>query len=236
MRSSLLRLIVFAAMSAALALGQVATGNIRGTISDPSGGVLPNCTVTVVHTNTGLTREVNTNESGDFNVPSVPVGEYKVTAGVRGFQTKTLTGLVLQVDQTAIVPITLEPGAVTQTVEVTAAAPVLDSQTSSLGQVIENKRIVDLPLNGRNPFALGVLAGGTVAFQGLNTNCRSSPVADGTTRTTSCSTAPMIICAISPARSDARVLPTCRRWTRWRSLRSRPITSRPNTVIPPGTR
>jgi Carboxypeptidase regulatory-like domain/TonB dependent receptor-like, beta-barrel len=170
MRSSLLRLIVFAAMSAALALGQVATGNIRGTISDPSGGVLPNCTVTVVHTNTGLTREVNTNESGDFNVPSVPVGEYKVTAGVRGFQTKTLTGLVLQVDQTAIVPITLEPGAVTQTVEVTAAAPVLDSQTSSLGQVIENKRIVDLPLNGRNPFALGVLAGGTVAFQGLNTN------------------------------------------------------------------
>ena len=64
----------------------------------------------------------------------------------------------------------LEPGAVTQSVEVTAAAPVLDAQTSSLGQVIENKRIVDLPLNGRNPFQLGVLSGGAVAFQGLTTN------------------------------------------------------------------
>ena len=90
--------------------------------------------------------------------------------GLAGFQTKVLSGLILQVDQTAIVPIVLEPGAVNQTVEVTAAAPVLDSQTSSLGQVIENKRVVDLPLNGRNPFQLGVLSGGAVAFQGLTTN------------------------------------------------------------------
>jgi hypothetical protein len=87
-----------------------------------------------------------------------------------GFQTKILTRLTLQVDQTAIVPVVLEPGAVSQTLEVTASAPVLDSQTSSLGQVIENKRIVDLPLNGRNPFQLGVLSGGAVAFQGLTTN------------------------------------------------------------------
>ena len=67
-------------------------------------------------------------------------------------------------------PIPPEAGAVTQTIKVTPAAPVLDSQTSSLGQVIENKRIVDLPLNGRNPFQLGVLSGGAVAFQGLTTN------------------------------------------------------------------
>jgi hypothetical protein len=161
-----------AAIAAGLgvAAAQVATGNIRGTISDSSGGVLVNCSVTVVHVQTGLQRVTSTNDQGDFNVPSVPVGEYKITVSLPGFQTKALTGIVLQVDQTATIPITLEPGAVTQTVEITAAPPVLDAQTSSLGQVIENKRIVDLPLNGRNPFQLGVLSGGAVAFSGLTTN------------------------------------------------------------------
>jgi hypothetical protein len=170
MKRILLPVIVIMALGVVAGRAQVATGNIRGTVSDSSGGVLPNCSITVNHVNTGLQRVVSTNEQGDFNVPSVPVGEYRITAGLAGFQTKTLTGLVLQVDQTATVPITLDPGAVSQTVEVTAAAPVLDSQTSSLGQVIENKRIIDLPLNGRNPFQLGALSGGAVAFQGLNTN------------------------------------------------------------------
>jgi hypothetical protein len=158
------------ALGAMSGRAQVATGNIRGTVTDSTGGVLPNCAVTISHTATGLERKVSTNERGDFNAPSLPVGEYKLTAGAAGFQTKVLSGLVLQVDQTAIIPIVLDPGAITQTMEVTAAAPVLDFQTSSLGQVIENKRIVDLPLNGRNPFALGVLSGGTVAFSGLTTN------------------------------------------------------------------
>ena len=62
------------------------------------------------------------------------------------------------------------PGAVTESVEITATAPLLDSQTSSLGQVIENRRVVELPLNGRNPFALGLLSGGATPFQGLSTN------------------------------------------------------------------
>ena len=82
----------------------------------------------------------------------------------------SLGGINLQVDQTATLRIVLETGAVTQTIEVQSAAPLLDSQTSSLGQVIENKRIVELPLNGRNPFVLGLLAGGTTPFKGLNTN------------------------------------------------------------------
>jgi hypothetical protein len=159
-----------AAMVAAICWSQVATGNLRGTVSDSTGGRIPICPVTITHTSTGLVRKVLTNEQGDFNAPSLPVGEYRVVAGLQGFQTKVLSGLTLQVDQTAIVPIVLEPGAVNQTVEVTAAAPVLDSQTSSLGQVIENKRVVDLTLNGRNPFHLGVLSGGEVAFQGLTTN------------------------------------------------------------------
>src|SRR5260370_39186680 len=129
------------ALSAAICSAQVATGNLRGTVSDSTGGVLPNCSLTITHTSTGLVRKVSTNEQGDFNAPSLPVGEYRIAIGLTGFQTKVLTELTLQVDQTAIVPVVLEPGAVSQTMEVTASAPVLDSQTSSLGQVIENKRM-----------------------------------------------------------------------------------------------
>src|SRR5260221_2724849 len=170
MKPRLFTIVMIAAHTAAMCCAQVATGNLRGTVSDSTGGVLPNCSVTITHTGTGLVRKAATNEQGDFNAPSLPVGEYKIAVGLAGFQTKVLSGLTLQVDQTAIVPVVLEPGAVTQTMEITASAPVLDSQTSSLGQVIENKRIVDLPLNGRNPFQLGVLSGGAVAFQGLTTN------------------------------------------------------------------
>src|SRR5260221_3172662 len=170
MKPRLFTIVMIAAHTAAMCCAQVATGNLRGTVSDSTGGVLPNCSVTITHTSTGLIRKVSTNEQGDFNALSISVGEYRIAIALAGFQTKVLTGLTLQVDQTAIVPVVLEPGAVSQTMEVTASAPVLDSQTSSLGQVIENKRIVDLPLNGRNPFQLGVLSGGAEAFQGLPTN------------------------------------------------------------------
>src|SRR5438045_6305260 len=146
MKQRLLTIAMAATLAAAICSGQVATGNLRGSVSDSSGGVLPNCSVTITHTSTGLIRKVSTNEQGDFNAPSLPVGEYKIAVGASGFQTKVLSGLVLQVDQTAIVPIVLEAGAVTQTIEVTAAAPVLDSQASSLGRGIGNKRLGDLPV------------------------------------------------------------------------------------------
>jgi len=149
---------------------QVATGNIRGTVVDSTEAVVPGVTITLTNVSTGLRRVVHTNDQGDFNAPSMPLGDYQVTAEITGFQRKVLTGINLQVDQTATLRIALEPGAVTQTIEVVSTAPLLDSQTSSLGQVIENKRILELPLNGRNPFVLGLLAGGTTPFKGLNTN------------------------------------------------------------------
>src|SRR5713226_5496459 len=137
----------------AMLLGQVATGNIRGTVVDASEAVVPNVTVTLTNVNTGWRRTVTTNDAGDFNAPSMPLGDYQITAELAGFQKKVISGINLQVDQTATIRIVLEPGAVSQSIEVNAAAPLLDSQTSSLGQVIENKRIIELPLNGRNPFA-----------------------------------------------------------------------------------
>ncbi len=157
-------------LSLAPCSAQVATGNVRGTVSDSTGAVLPNCTVLIVNTKTGFQRSVTTNERGDFNAPSIPIGVYDIAAELQGFQKTIVTGIELRVDQTATLPIELKPGAVTDSVEVTGSTPLLDSQISSLGQVVENRQILDMPLNGRNPFALGVLAGGTVQFQGLNTN------------------------------------------------------------------
>src|SRR5260370_13778573 len=149
---------------------QVTTGNIRGTVVDTSEGGIGSVTVTLTNIQMGTQRVVTSSGVGDFNAPSMPVGDYQISAEIAGFQKKVISGLNLQVDQTAVIRIVLEPGAVTQQVEVTSAAPLLDAQTSSLGQVIENKRIIELPLNGRNPFALGLLVGGVTPFSGLVTN------------------------------------------------------------------
>src|SRR5712671_3577590 len=103
----LLLMALLSTLIAAICSAQVATGNLRGTVSDSTGGVLPNCSVTITHTGSGLIRRVVTNEQGDFNAPSLPIGEYRIAVGLTGFQTKILTGLILQVDQTAIVPVVL---------------------------------------------------------------------------------------------------------------------------------
>ncbi len=150
--------------------GQVATGNFTGTVVDSSGAVVPGVTVKLTNTGTGFSRTVTTNERGDYQAPLMPLGTYEISAEFRGFQRKVLTGITLQVDQTAVIRIEMSPGGVTETVQVTTTTPLLESQESSLGQVIENKRIVELPLNGRNPFQLGLLAGGVTPFAGLTTN------------------------------------------------------------------
>ena len=107
---------------------------------------------------------------GEFNVPFLQPGGYTVTASAGGFKSKTLSGITLRVDQNRNLRITLEVGSSTETVEVTGAAPLVDSATSSLGQVIENKKILELPLNGRNAFALGLLSGNTTPMFGMGSN------------------------------------------------------------------
>lgn len=122
-------------LSAVPGLPQAATGNIRGTVTDKTGGVVPNCSVVIINSKTAAQRTVYSNDRGDFNVPSIPVGDYEISAQIAGFQKVTLTGIQLRVDQTAAFQIVLEPGAVTSTVQVEAAPPLLESETSSLGQV-----------------------------------------------------------------------------------------------------
>src|SRR4051794_246753 len=154
----------------ASASAQVSTGTIVGAVEDTTGAVIPNALVTIQQTATGDTRKAACNATGEFNVPFLQVGPYTVSATANGFKTKSLTGITLQGDRTINLRITLEVGATTDTVEVTGSAPLVDSATSSLGQVIENKQILDLPLNGRNAFALGLLSGNTTPMFGMGSN------------------------------------------------------------------
>jgi hypothetical protein len=120
--------VTFLLLSCAVYCGaQAAAGNIRGTVSDSTGALLPNCSVNIANVSTGFTRTVKTNERGDFNAPSIPVGVYNVTVELTGFQKTALSGVELQVDQTATLPIELKPGPINERVEVQATAPLLET-------------------------------------------------------------------------------------------------------------
>lgn len=139
--------------------GQVSS-QLTGTVTDSSGAVVAGAEVTVSGVATGSERKVATNELGYYTVPLLPPGEYRVTVQKEGFHQVTREGVRLEVNQTARLDFTLEVGAVTETVNVVGAAPLLDSDTSAIGQVIESKAIQDLPLNGRNFVQLAILGPG----------------------------------------------------------------------------
>jgi hypothetical protein len=125
------------------------TGTISGTVSDVSGAVIPGVEVTVLHVGTNLARTVITNESGGYVVPVLPTGEYNVTAVLPGFQTIVRTGIQLRDGNRTTVNLQLEVGSLTETVTVTEAAPLIQSETSSIGTIIENQRVSELPLASR---------------------------------------------------------------------------------------
>ncbi len=132
---------------------------------------------TVINKNTGLTRTGPTNPRGEFLAPFLPAGEYSISVESQGFKRASVATFTLQVDQNATIRVRLTPGDVVETVQMTETTPLLEADTSSLGQVIENKKILELPLNGRNPFALGLLAGNTTPMFGMGTNL---PFIEGT--------------------------------------------------------
>jgi hypothetical protein len=142
--------------------GQASTGQISGAVRDESGGVLPGVDVTVTQTDTGLTRSVVTDENGSYTFTNLPIGPYRLQASLSGFRTYQQTGIVLQVGSNPVIPVTMAIGALTETVSVEAAAPLVETRSTSIGQVIENERIEELPLNGRNSADLIEIAGAVV--------------------------------------------------------------------------
>ena len=123
---------------------------ITGTVTDPTGAVIAGASVTILNTATNQVRTATTNETGNYSVPFLVPGIYNVTAETAGFKVSARNRVDLQVGQVARIDFRLEIGQVTEQVEVTGGAPLLATETTALGTVIENRRIVELPLNGRN--------------------------------------------------------------------------------------
>src|SRR5262245_34662576 len=143
----------------ARAWAQLATAQMNGRVTDGSGAVLPGVTVTATQTDTGATRTVVTDDSGAYVLPNLPTGPYRLEAMLSGFRAYVQTGIVLQVASAPVINIALALGSLEETVTVDAAAPLVDVKSAGIGTVIENERIVELPLQGRQVTDLILLAG-----------------------------------------------------------------------------
>src|SRR6202521_1778443 len=138
------------ALGEGLAFAQGSTASITGTVKDVSGAVLQGAAITVKHIETGLTRAALSNAGGGFNVSSLPVGQYEITAAKEGFKLEVRTGIDLAVGQEAVVNFTLPVGNVEQRVTVTGDAPLVNTTLSSTSGLINESQVKDLPLNGRS--------------------------------------------------------------------------------------
>lgn len=159
-RSATIAIIVAAGVLIPAANAQTTATEILGLVKDSSGSVVVGAKVTITRVTTGQTLTKATNQEGEFTFPLIEIGEYTVRAEAQGFRTQTITGLKVETQQKARVEFILQVGAVSETVEVVASGAVLDTESSTVGQVIENKRVADLPLNGRNLIHLAAMVPG----------------------------------------------------------------------------
>ena len=155
------------------------TAQISGTVKDESGAVLPGVEVNATQTETGVVRSTVSNETGSYVLPNLAPGPYKLEAALPGFRTFVQTGIVLQVGTSPVINPTLQVGQVTEQVEVQANAAQIETRSAGVGQVIENQRILELPLNGRQVTDLITLGGaalqtGTSPGYGMRTGVRIS--------------------------------------------------------------
>lgn len=150
----------------------VSSSQISGVVQDSSGLVVPGATVTVTQTATAMTRTTITGADGNYILPNLPVGPYRLQVTKEGFSSSIQSGIVLQVDTNPVINVTLKVGSVSEQVVVEAGASMVETHQNGVGQVIDQQRVVDLPLNGRQATDLIYLSGGaTTAPAGdLNTN------------------------------------------------------------------
>src|ERR1017187_56819 len=137
-------------------------GTISGTVTDPSGASVVSATIKVIQTQTGRETVVTSGKEGDFVFPTLPPSVYSLSVSATGFQSYTQTDIVLQADQKLTANVRLQIGSASETVTVAGEVPQVDTTTGTLSQVIDEKRVVDLPLNGRNAATLITLVAGVV--------------------------------------------------------------------------
>ena len=139
----------FAVVTCVAAAGQGATAQISGIVKDQSGAVLPGVEIAATQTETGAVRMTVSDEAGSYVLPNLAIGPYKLEASLPGFRTFVQSGIVLQVNSSTVVNPVLNVGQVSETVEVQANAALVETRSTGIGQVVENARILELPLIGR---------------------------------------------------------------------------------------
>src|SRR5947208_6273631 len=140
----------------------IPTGTVVGNVRDESGAIIPGAKVTITHQGTGAVRSMLTDSSGNYNFPLLAVGTYTLKIEMQGFQTFVQKEFLLQVDQNLTIPVTMKLGEITQEVTVEGATAGVDLVKATVTEVVDQRRIVDLPLNGRNPLQLQLLMPGVV--------------------------------------------------------------------------
>ena len=145
---------------------QSATGQITGTVKDATGAVVAGVPITVSSQLTGITRTTKTNDAGGYSFPLLPVSVYSVTADQKGFRAAKRSDINLSVDQVIRLDLDLQVGEVTETVDVKASAVTIDTESAAVGQVVSQKQVTELPLNGRNFLQLLFLGAGAVETSG----------------------------------------------------------------------
>lgn len=157
---SLFVMLVVSAVSCGVVWAQ-ATSQITGSVKDQTGAVLPGADITATQTDTGVARSSVSDETGSFVLPSLPLGPYRLEVSLPGFRTFVQTGITLQVNTNPVINAILEVGQVSEQVEVQANAVMVETRSTGIGQIMENQRILELPLNGRQVTELILLQGGT---------------------------------------------------------------------------
>ncbi len=160
---------------ATLTSAQSTGGRILGRVADPSGAVLAGVRVTATNEATGVSRDAETNDSGDYGFPQVPVGTYTLSFDLKGFKTNVRKGILVDLNQVITLNSVLQVGETKETVEVTSEAPMVDTTSTQLGAVMDSRQVSQLPLNSRDTYQLLQLqpgvqgVGGADLFYGSNT-------------------------------------------------------------------
>ena len=177
----LLSTMVVVALGSTYLWGQAAsTSQITGTVKDQTGAVLPGSEVTATQTDTGAKRMVVSDETGSYILTNLPIGPYRLEVGLPGFRTYVQTGIILQVGSNPTIPVVLAVGQVSEQVEVAADAALVETRSTGVGQVIDNQRVLELPLNGRQATELIFLSGMATPSlgAGLNSKVRNYPTTE----------------------------------------------------------
>ena len=226
MTSRYLQLFLAAALlGVPAAIAQTVTGAITGTVRDSTSATIPNASVSVVNEDTNVELKTTTNSSGDYNAPVLPAGNYTVRVEAAGFRPYVTKGLVLLPNRTLRQDFTLEVGQVQQTVEVRQPRPVVNSESATIGNIMQSDQITTLPLNGRMLDRLIRISAGVTTDSASNPRVAGSAYWGGITSTSTAS--PSTTRATAAARTrTATAWRRCLRSTRSANSRSIPTTRR----------